>query len=109
MVTRQSPARARRLAELGTNIARWRKLQGLTAKQLAERAHVTTDTLRAIERGTGAPQLDSLMAVLTSLGIVDAVVASTDPWNSTAGRALMDDQIGVVPAEPVMRRVRWRH
>jgi hypothetical protein len=38
MVSRQSPARARLLAELGANIERWRKLQGLSAVQFAERA-----------------------------------------------------------------------
>ena len=91
MVTRHSPARTRMLAELGSNIARWRKLQGLSASQLAERAHVTRDTLRGIETGAGAPRLDSLLAVLTSLGMVNTVIASTDPWNSLAGRTLMDD------------------
>ncbi|HEV7183451.1 MAG TPA: helix-turn-helix domain-containing protein [Leifsonia sp.] len=97
MVSRQSPARARLLSELGANIERWRKLQGLSAVQLAERAHVTRDTLRALEQGTGAPRLDSVLAVLTSLGIANTVVESTDPWNSTAGRALMDEEIGVQP------------
>ncbi|MDY7541784.1 helix-turn-helix transcriptional regulator [Cryobacterium sp. 5B3] len=90
MVTRRSPARTMMLAELGSNIARWRKLQGLSASQLAERAHVTRDTLRSIETGTGAPRLDSLLAVLTSLGMANTVIASTDPWNSIAGRTLMD-------------------
>lgn len=85
------------LEELGANIARWRKLQGLSASQLAERAHVTRETLRGIETGTGAPRLDSVMAVLNSLGIANTVIASTDPWNSTAGRTLMDEQIGTHP------------
>lgn len=95
MVTRRSPARTRMLKELGSNIARWRKLQGLSATVLAERAHVTRDTLRGIETGTGAPRIDSLLAVLTSLGMANTVIASTDPWNSNAGRALMDEQIGM--------------
>jgi transcriptional regulator with XRE-family HTH domain len=95
MVTRQSPARDRLLGELGANIERWRKLQGLSAVQLAERAHVTRDTLRALEQGTGAPRIDSVLAVLTALGIANTVVESTDPWRSNAGRALMDDEVGV--------------
>ena len=95
MVTRKSPARARLLRELGANIKRWRKLEGLSSAQLADRAHVTRDTLRALENGTGSPRLDSVLAVLTSLGIVNTVVASTDPWNSNAGRALMDEQLHV--------------
>ena len=95
MVTRRSPARTRMLRELGANVTRWRKLQGLSATRLAERAHVTRDTLRGIETGTGAPRLDSLLAVLSSLGMVNTVIASTDPCNSIAGRALMDDHIGL--------------
>jgi transcriptional regulator with XRE-family HTH domain len=95
MAQRLSPARGRLLAELGANIERWRRLQGLSAVQLAERAHVTRDTLRALEQGAGSPRLDSVLAVLTSLGIAGTVVESTDPWNSAAGRALMDEEVGV--------------
>lgn len=95
MVSRQSPARDRLLSEVGVNLQRWRKLQGLSAVQLAERAHVTRDTLRALETGTGSPRLDSVIAVLTALGIANTVVGSTDPWNSNAGRALMDEEVGV--------------
>ena len=106
MVTRRSPARTMMLKELGSNIARWRKLQGLSATVLADRAHVTRDTLRAIETGTGAPRIDSLLAVLTSLGMVNTVIASTDPWNSIAGRALMDEQIGMADQHQPSRRER---
>ena len=94
------------LKELGSNIARWRKLQGLSATVLAERAHVTRDTLRSIETGTGAPRMDSLLAVLTSLGMVNTVIASTDPWNSVAGRTLMDEQIGMADRHPPARSER---
>jgi transcriptional regulator with XRE-family HTH domain len=106
MVSRQSPARERLLRELGANITRWRKLQSLSATQLADRAHVTRDTLRGLEHGTGGAQLDSLLAVLTSLGIVNTMVESIDPWNSNAGRALMDEQLHVTPPEPVTRKLR---
>lgn len=91
---RRSPARARQLVELGQNLVRWRKLQGLSATQLAERAHITRDTLRAIETGAGTARMDSLFAVLAVLGVGNDVVASTDPWASSAGRALMDQQLG---------------
>jgi hypothetical protein len=45
-------------------------------------------------------RLDSLLAVLMSLGIVNTMVESIDPWNSNAGRALMDEQLHVTPPEP---------
>lgn len=93
MVQRRSPARARLLSDLGENIKRWRKLQGMSASQLAERAYITRETLRHIENGTGSPRLDSVMAVLSVLGLAETVVRSADPFNSDAGRALMDEQI----------------
>jgi len=95
MVSRRSPVRARLLGDLGENIRRWRKLQGMSASQLAERAYITRETLRHIENGTGSPRLDSVMAVLSVLGIAETVVRSVDPFNSAAGRALMDEQIAV--------------
>ncbi len=37
----------------GEQIVTWRKLQGLTAEQVAERAGISRNTLRSIEQGTG--------------------------------------------------------
>lgn len=93
MVSRRSPARSRLLGDLGENIKRWRKLQGMSASQLAERAYITRETLRHIENGTGSPRLDSVMAALSVLGLAETLVRSTDPFHSDAGRALMDEQL----------------
>lgn len=88
MVRRASPARERRLAMLGANIRAWRKLQGMSASELARRAHVTRDTLRAIEQGSGSPRLDSLMSVVSTLGFADHFVSAADPFETDSGRAL---------------------
>ena len=96
MVLRRSPKRTRQLASIGENIVRWRKLQGLSASAVAERAYVTRQTLRAIENGTGTASVDSLFAVLNVLGITNNVLASMDPTQSESGRALIDEQIGLV-------------
>ncbi|MHA3683519.1 helix-turn-helix domain-containing protein [Leucobacter sp. HY1910] len=88
MVGRTSPARQRRLVTLGENVQAWRKLQGMSASELARRAHVTRETLRAIEQGTGSPKLDSLMSVITALGFADHFVSGADPFNTDSGRAL---------------------
>jgi uncharacterized membrane protein len=64
-----------------------RELQEPTTKHLADRAQVTKNS-RELSNEAPAPQLDSLMAVLIALGIVGTVVENTNPWNSTAGRAL---------------------
>ncbi|MFV0433651.1 MAG: helix-turn-helix domain-containing protein [Leucobacter sp.] len=96
MVARTSLRRQKQLRDLGANIQRWRKLKGVTAKALAAQAYVTPETLRHIERGTGRASMDSLMSVLGALGIANTVVAACDPWNSAAGRALFDENSGVV-------------
>lgn len=93
MVTRRSPARARALQEFGANIAKWRKLQGLSAVTVSERAFVTRQTLRDIEAGTGTARMDSLFALLEVLGIVGTVVAASDPFTTPAGRALMEEHL----------------
>jgi transcriptional regulator with XRE-family HTH domain len=91
MVQRSSVRQQRLLRELGENIARWRKLNGLSASQLAERAFITRETLRHLESGSGSPRLESVFAVLVALGIADAVVEATDPYSNEAARARIDD------------------
>lgn len=93
MAQRRSPARERQLRDLGRNITHWRKLQGMSASRLAERAHVTRDTLRSIEDGTGSARMDSLLAVLAALGLSETVVQSTDPLQTDRGKALMFQRI----------------
>ena len=90
MVTRTSVRQQRLVRELGAHVRRWRKLNGVTATDLAARAFVTRETLRHIESGTGAPRLDSVIAVLVALGIADTVVTAADPYTSDAARARID-------------------
>ena len=90
---RRSPKRTRQLVAIGENIIRWRKLQGLSASALAERAYITRATLRAIEQGTGTASFNAVIAVANALGIANSLVTATDPMRSPAGRALIDDQI----------------
>lgn len=90
---RRSPKRTRQLKAIGENVTRWRKLQGVSASTLAERAYITRATLRAIEQGTGTASFDAVIAALNALGIGDSLVTATDPMLSAAGRALIDEQI----------------
>lgn len=85
MSTRSSVLTERDLAALGHNLRRWRKLVGWTAEVAAERAGITRTTLRAIENGESV-RSESLMSVLSTLGIAGAVVQATDPLNSDFGR-----------------------
>ncbi len=88
MVQRRSPARTRALVRMGEHLRSWRKLQGMSASELARRAHITRETLRGIEDGTGSPRIDSLFAVASVLGVVDTLVTALDPLTTDAGRAL---------------------
>lgn len=94
MVQRASARQKRLVREFGAHVRNWRKLNGISATDLAARAFVTRETLRHIENGTGAPRLDSVVAVLAALGIADTVVTATDPYRSEAGRARIDAIIG---------------
>lgn len=82
---------ARSLRVLGTHISNWRKLNRLTAAQVAERSGISRDTLRAIEQGKGTASMENLFRVLRTLGVMDAVVKSADPYETDVGRLRMDE------------------
>lgn len=94
MVQRRSVRQGRLLKEFGANIRRWRKVNGMTASSLAERAFVTRETLRNIEAGTGTPRMDSLFSVLAVVGIVETVVGASDPYRSDSARPRIDKILG---------------
>jgi len=88
----------RDLRVLGEHIAAMRKIQGLTAQILADRAGITRTTLRNIERGEGSPRVEAVLAVLRVLGLSTQVVAAADPFTTELGR--------LHPDRAVRRRVR---
>jgi len=69
--------RTQRSAEqLGEHIRNWRKLLGLTAQQVCERADISRGTLHRLETGQTVGT-DTLLAVARALGQVDQLVAGT--------------------------------
>ena len=88
-VTPLSVMRSLRL--LGNHLSNWRKLNGLTAAQVAERAGISRDTLRAIEQGKGTASTENLLRVLRIIGIMDVVVQAADPYETDVGRLRMDE------------------
>lgn len=82
---------ARALRVMGTHVSNWRKLQRLTAAQVAERAGISRDTLRAIEQGKGTASTENLFRALRILGILDNVVAAADPYQTDVGRLRADE------------------
>jgi len=59
-------------AEIGKNIRKYRKQQGLTQEQLAELSNLSTNYLGSIERG------EKTLTLKTLIGIVDALNITAD-------------------------------
>lgn len=87
MRAKPTPVRvSRAAAQLGDHIQTWRKLQGLTAQQLAERANITRDTLRRVETGKPVGS-DVLLSIVRCLGQLDRLIDALDPYETDIGRA----------------------
>ncbi len=56
-------------AEIGKNVRKYRKQQGLTQEQLAEMSNLSTNYLGAIERGEKTLTLKTLVSIVDALDI----------------------------------------
>lgn len=90
----------RSLRTIGENLATQRKLLGLTAKMVAERAGTTAATISKLENGEGT-SLEITLRVMRVLKLMDGVVAATDPFATERGRLMLDEKLP--------ERVRVRH
>lgn len=77
---------------IGKNLANQRKLLGLTAKMVAERAGTTPPTISKLENGEGT-SLEITLRVMRVLGLMDAAVEASDPFNTERGRLMVDEQL----------------
>ena len=77
-------------SDIGAQLQAWRKLRGLTAQQLSERAGVSRAALQRIESGDGAVNFLTVLRVAQALGILDPLVQATDPYETDFGRARAD-------------------
>lgn len=75
---------------IGEHLTAWRKLQSLTAEQVADRAGVSRETLRKLERGEVTVGLSVMLDVARVLGTLDRVVQALDPYETDLGRARAD-------------------
>ncbi|WP_033293758.1 helix-turn-helix domain-containing protein [Amycolatopsis jejuensis] len=88
---RTSPAKTHRAATLiGEHVVTWRKLRGLTAEQVCQRAGISRPTLRKVETGDPTVTVETFLNVLRALGRLDSVVDALDPYETEFGRARAD-------------------
>ena len=91
MATRPLPVKVSHAATtLGEQVSTWRKLQGLTAEQLAQRAGITRGTLSRLEHADPGVGLGVFLSVAQARGQMDGVVKSLDPYETDLGRARAD-------------------
>lgn len=88
MPARSVPARTRRNAQtLGERLVEWRKLQDLTAEQVAQRAGISKPTLWKLEAGEPGVSIGVLLDVARALGITDLLLDAVDPLETDLGKA----------------------
>lgn len=80
-------------ANIGDQLTTWRKLRGLTAQQVAERAGISRVTLRKIEQGKLNVSLEAFLNVTRALGVLESVVKATDPYETDLGRIRSDETL----------------
>lgn len=91
---RPTPARTvRAAAQIGSHLTTWRKLQNLTAEQVADRAGISRSTLHRLETdGTGVT-MATFLDVVRVLGHLDHLVDNLDPYTTDLGRSRADQQL----------------
>lgn len=72
---------------IGADFAGWRKVLGLTAAQVADRADITRVTLRKLERGDATVGFHVVLRVARALGVLDSLTGAIDPLKTDLGRA----------------------
>ena len=73
--------------EIGADFAGWRKVLGLTAAQVADRADVTRGTLRKLEHGDPTVSFHVVLRVARALGLLETLTEALDPLDTDLGRA----------------------
>lgn len=88
---RPSPVTVQLAAErIGQHVVTWRRLLGLTAEQVAQRAGVSAPTLRKLEHGNPSVTKETYLNVLRALGRLEDAVSTLDPYETDLGRARAD-------------------
>jgi transcriptional regulator with XRE-family HTH domain len=82
----------RSLRQIGEHLRTWRKLRGLTAAEVADRAGLAVTTVQRLENGKGAT-LENVARVARALGVMDALTTALDPYATDLGRLRADEAL----------------
>lgn len=90
MVGRTPIPVARAMRNVAQNLDLARRQQRITVALLAERANISVPTTRAL-LNDGRGSVENFLRVARVLGVLDSVVAGTDPLNTPEGRLRVDE------------------
>ena len=90
----RTPAPIKRASrDLAENVKAWRKLNGLTQSQLADRAGLERKTIVRLENSETGVSIDALLRVLNALGVLSSVTRALDPYETDIGRLRAGEQL----------------
>lgn len=79
--------------EIGAHFVAWRKLRALTVEQVADRAGVSVRTVRRFASDPGSVSVENLLRIARAVGVLDQLVAATDPLSTDIGRLRAGEQL----------------
>ena len=80
-------------SEIGGHLRTWRKIYELKSTQVAQRAGISTGTLRKLENGDPSVSAAALLEVARSLGLLETLTNCLDPLNTDLGRARVNERL----------------
>jgi transcriptional regulator with XRE-family HTH domain len=80
------------LERLGSDLRTWRLLHRNTVAEIADRAHVSSDTVSRIESGRSVSS-ENLLRVARALGVLELLTAALDPYATDVGRLRAEEQL----------------
>ena len=85
------------LDSIGKNIKKYRLEKKMRQEDLAEQAGISTNYVGMVERGEKIPSLETLIAILNSLGIsADMVLVDVLDVGYTVKNSLLNDRLSVL-------------
>lgn len=79
--------------DLAEHFGAWRRLRGLTERQVADRAGVSRATIQRFARDPGSVSLENVLRIARALGLLDAIVRATDPLSTDVGRLRAEERL----------------